>query len=103
VVARVVLHLEALDEIDTEDAMRSIAEGVAEDARRLAAKGKTLGLSGGISVTSVTKDGAIIESTARNPRSSPEHASYPYWVEKGTKRSKARPYLRPAALKYRTP
>lgn len=99
--ARVVLHLDAVDEIDTEDAMRKVAEEIAADARRLAPKGKTLGLSSGISVTEVTKDRAVIESTARNPRSSPENASYPYWVEKGTNRSKARPYLRLAALKYR--
>jgi hypothetical protein len=103
VVARVVLHLEALDEIDTEPTMRELAEDIAGDARVLAAKGKTLGLSSGISVTEVSKDRAVIESTARNPRSSPEHAAYPYWVEKGTKRSKARPYMRPAALKYRSP
>lgn len=101
--ARVVLHLENLDEIDTEGAMRDLAEGIAADARRLAPKGKTLRLSEGISVTEVTKDHAIIESVAENPRSSPEHAAYPYWVEKGTKRSKAHPYMRPAAYRYRTP
>lgn len=100
--ARVVLHLEALDEIDTEPAMRKIADDVADDARRLAAKGKTLGLSEGISVTEVTHSGAIIESKAENPRSSPENATYPYWVEKGTNRSKAQPYLRPAAYRYRS-
>lgn len=100
--ARVVLHLENLDDLDTEDVMRDIAEDVAEDARRLAPKGKTLRLSEGISVTEVSKDRAVIESHAENPRSSPEHAEYPYWVEKGTKRSSAHPYLKPAAYRYRS-
>jgi hypothetical protein len=101
-VARVVLYLEVLDEIDTEPAMRKIADEVADDARRLAGRGQTGGLAGGISVTEVNRDGAIIESKAENPRSSPEHATYPYWVEKGTGRSKAKPYLRPAAYRYRS-
>jgi hypothetical protein len=101
--ARVVMHPEALEEIDTEEAMRKIADGIADDARRLAKKGKTGGLAAGITVTEVTKDHAVIESTARNPRSSPEHAAYPLYVEKGTGRSKAQPYMRPAAYRYRTP
>jgi NH3-dependent NAD+ synthetase len=102
-VARWVIHEDALDELDTEPVMRKVAEDIAADARRFAAKGKTLGLSGGISVTEVSDSHAIIESTAVNPRSSPEHADYPYFVEKGTHRSKARPYMRPAAYRYRTP
>lgn len=100
--ARVVLHLENLDRIDTEPAMRKIADEVAADARRLAPKGKTLALSEGISVTEVSDRHAIIESTARNKRSSPEHAAYPLYVEKGTSDTKAEPYLRPAAYRYRT-
>lgn len=100
--ARVVLHPEVLEEIDTEPAMRDLAEGIAADARVLAAKGRTLGLSSGITVAEVDGEHAIIHSTAENPRSSPDNAEYPEWVELGTHRSKARPYLRPAALKYRT-
>lgn len=101
--ARVVLHLENLENIDTEDAMRDILEEIADDARRRAPKGRTLRLSEGIRVAEVRNDGGIVESTAANPRSSPEHAEYPLWVEKGTKRSTARPYLKPAAYEYRTP
>lgn len=100
--ARVVINEEALDDIDTEQAMSDILDAIAADARVLAAKGKTLGLSGGIRVASVSRTGGVIESRAENPRSSPGHQEYPYWVEKGTKRSNARPYLRPAANKYRT-
>lgn len=100
--ARVVLYPEVLDEIDTKPAMQDLADAVAADARENAAKGKTLGLSEGIEVTGVTDSQAIIESHATNPRSSPENAEYPLWVEKGTGRSRARPYLRPAAYKYRT-
>ncbi|TFV90391.1 hypothetical protein [Blastococcus sp. CT_GayMR16] len=100
--ARVVVHEDALDQVDTEPTMRRIAEAIASDARTLAEKGRTLGLSSGISVTEVSDSHAIIESTAANPRSSPEHAAYPYWVEKGTRRSKAKPYMRPAAYKYRS-
>lgn len=99
--ARFVIHEEALDDIDTEPVMRDVAEAIATDARMLAEKGKTLGLSSGISVTEVSDSHAIIESTARNPRSSPENAAYPYHVEKGTRRSKAKPYMRPAAYRYR--
>lgn len=100
--ARVVLYEENLDLIDTEPAVRDIADAVAADARRFARKGKTLGLSEGIRVAEVSKDHAIIESTASNPRSSAGHAAYPRWVEKGTSRSRAFPYLRLAALRYRT-
>lgn len=100
--ARVVVYVERLDEIDTEPVMRDIAEAIATDARMGAEKGKTLGLSSGISVTEVSRRRAIIQSVARNPRSSPEHADYPYWVEKGTRRSRAKPFIRPAAYKYRS-
>lgn len=100
--ARVVLHPEVLDEIDTKPTMRDLAEAIAADARAAAPKGATLNLSEGIEVTGVTDSRAYIESHAVNPRSSPEHAEYPWWVEKGTHRSKARPYMRPAAYKYRT-
>lgn len=101
--ARFVIHEEALDDIDTEPVMQSIADDVADDARRYAPKGKTLQLSQGIRVAEVSRDHAVIESTAKNPRSSPEHAEYPYWVEKGTSDTKAQPYMKPAAYKYRTP
>jgi hypothetical protein len=100
-VARFVIHEDALDDIDTEPVMRDIADAIAADARRLAPKGRTGRLAAGIRVAEVSDSHAIIESTARNPRSSEEHAEYPYWVEKGTRRSKARPYMRPAAYKYR--
>jgi hypothetical protein len=100
--ARVVVHEEVVDEIDTEPVMRKVAEAIAEDARIGAEKGRTLGLSSGISVTEVTDTHAVIESHAENPRSSPEHAEYPYFVEKGTGRSRARPYMRPAAYRYRS-
>lgn len=100
--ARIVLHLENLERIDTTDAMRKIAEDVAEDARRFAAKGRTLGLSRGISVIEVRNNHAVIQSVARNPRSSPEHAAYPLWVERGTSDTRAEPFLRPAAYRYRT-
>lgn len=99
--ARVVVHEEALDEIDTEPIMRKVAEAIVADAIVNAEKGKTLGLSTGIRVVSVSDTLAVIESAARNPRSSPEHAEYPYFVEKGTGRSRARPYFRRAGLKYR--
>lgn len=100
--ARVEVHQDALNDIDTEPVMREIAEAVAADARANAAKGKTLGLSTGIKVTAVSDTHAVIESHAENPRSSEGHKEYPYWVEKGTRRSKARPFLRPAAYKYRS-
>lgn len=100
--ARVELHEENLELIDTEPAVRDILEAIAADARRNVRRGRTLGLAEGISVVDVTRNGGRVESTARNPRSSPEHAAYPRWVEKGTRRSRAFPYLRPAALKYRT-
>lgn len=101
--ARWEIHEDAVEDIDTEPIMRRIAEAVAADARVEAAKGKTLGLSTGISVTDVTDRRAVIQSVARNPRSSPEEQDYPYFVEKGTGRSRARPYMRPAAYRYRTP
>lgn len=100
--ARFVIHIEAIDGIDTVPVMRDILQDVADDARQNAVKGKTGRLAAGIRVVSVTRTGGIVESTARNPRSSPENAEYPYWVEKGTGRSRARPYFRRAAYKYRT-
>lgn len=100
--ARVVIHEEVFDGIDTEQALSDLADDIAADARRLAPKGRTGRLAAGIRVASVTRDRAVIESRAENPRSSAGHKEYPYWVEKGTKRSKAKPYLRPAANKYRT-
>lgn len=100
--ARFVIHEDALDDIDTEPVMREIAEEIAADARRLAPKGKTGRLAAGISVTEVSDRHAVIESTAKNPRSSPEHAEYPWWVEKGTSDTKAQPYMKPAAYRYRS-
>lgn len=100
--ARVVVNEENLELIDTERAVRDILEDIAAEARRNARRGRTQGLVEGIRVVDVTKNGGRVESTARNPRSSAEHAAYPRWVEKGTRRSRAFPYLRPAALKYRT-
>lgn len=99
--ARVVVHEEALNEIDTEPVMRKVADLIVADAIANAEKGKTLGLSRGIRVVSVSDTLAVIESTAENPRSSPGHKEYPYFVEKGTGRSKANPYFRRAALRYR--
>lgn len=101
--SRWVIHEENVDQIDTTPVMRDLAGSIATDARMLAEKGKTLGLSGGISVTEVSRTRAVVQSVARNPRSSPEHADYPYFVEKGTSRSRARPFMRPAAYRYRTP
>lgn len=100
--ARVVVYDDVVDDIDGKQVMRDLADAIAADARGLAAKGKTGGLAGGIRVAEVSSDRAIIESTAKNPRSSPGHQEYPFWVEKGTKRSKARPYMRPAAYRYRS-
>lgn len=100
--ARVVIYEGALDDLDGEQVMRDLADAIAGDARDLAERGKTGGLAGGIRVAEVSGDRAIIESTAKNLRSSPGHQEYPFWVEKGTKRSKAKPYMRPAAYKYRS-
>ena len=100
--ARFVIHEEALDDVDTVQAMSDILDAIAADARVGAPKGKTGRLAGGIRVSSISRDGGIVESRAENPRSSEGHAEYPFWVEKGTRRSQARPYLRPAANKYRT-
>lgn len=100
--ARVLVHEQALNDVDTTWVMRDVAEAIASDARRLAAKGATKQLSTGIRVASVSRSHAIIESTAQNPRSNVPHKEYPYWVEKGTRRSKARPFMRPAAYRYRT-
>lgn len=100
--ARVVLYPEVLEEIDTKPAMQDLADAIAEDARMLAPKGETLGLASGIEVSDVTRDHALITSHAENPRSSEGNREYPEWVEMGTHRSKARPYMRPAALKYRS-
>lgn len=100
--ARVVVNKEAVDGIDTEQAARDILDAIVVDARARAPKGRTGRLAAGIRVASVSRDGGIVESRAENPRSSEGHEEYPVWVEKGTKRSKAQPYLRPAATKYRT-
>lgn len=100
--ARVETHEEVLDQLDTKQAMRDILEAVADDARLNAKKGKTGGLVAGIGVEQVTDTGGIVVSRAVNPRSSAEHAEYPYWVEKGTGRSRARPYFRQAAYAYRS-
>lgn len=99
--ARVVVYYERLDEIDTSDAMRKIADAVARDARVLVPK-ETGRLASGISVTEVRNGHAVIQVSARNPRSNDPHKPYPFWVEKGTHKNRAHPFLRPAAYRYRT-
>lgn len=100
--ARFVIHEEAIDDVDTTQVMSDLADAIVVDAKALAAKGKTGHLEAGIRVAQISEDRVVIESRAENPRSSEGHKEYPWWVEKGTKRSKARPYFRPAVNKYRT-
>jgi HK97 gp10 family phage protein len=100
-VARIVVHADALDGIDTEPLMRKLANDVADDARQLAPQ-RTGRLRLSISVVEVTDRRAVVAATAKHPEPS-KSGSYAFYVEKGTSDTKARPFLRPALYKYRTP
>jgi HK97 gp10 family phage protein len=98
--ARIVLHLENLGEIDTEPLLRRLAGEVAEDAKRLAPS-RTGRLRASIHVGEVTDSHAIVEANPRNPDASAGHEPYAGFVERGTSDTPAMPFLRPATYRYR--
>ena len=99
--ARIVLHLENLDEVDTEPLLRRLANEVAADARRLAPK-RTGRLAASIHVAEVTDRHAIVQADPRNPDASAGDEPYAGFVERGTSDTPAQPFLRPALLRYRS-
>lgn len=104
--ARWVLHPEALGEVPTEPLLRHLAEDVARDAEARAPE-RTGRLKLETDVADVHPDAAYVVAKPRNP-SDERHghageAPYAYFVEKGTSRAKAQPFLRPALFQYRAP
>lgn len=104
--ARWVLHPEALGEIRTEPLLRDLAESVAEDAKALA-PARSGNLRESIHVDGVYPNAAYVQANPRNPSDvadgHPEEAPYAAYVELGTGHSPARPFLRPALYRYRSP
>lgn len=100
--ARWVLYPETLNEVPTEPLLRDLAESVADDARRLAPQGATGNLKASIGVDGVYPNAAYVSATPRNESSPPGEQAYAYYVEKGTSRMGAQPFLRPALYRYRS-
>lgn len=101
VASRIRTYPEALDGVTAEPVLRRVAEATAADARRLAPI-RTGRLKASIKVTEVGKWHAIVTADPHNPRAKRDwNKHYAYWVETGTSRMTAQPYLRPATYKYR--
>lgn len=100
--ARWRVYAERVEQVDTSGLLRSLARDVARDAAIEVAK-RTGRASQNIDVTSVSDRRAIVTASPENPRSSPGHREYGAWLERGTSRSEAKPYLRPATYRYRAP
>lgn len=100
-----VLHVENLNEVDTEPLMRHLGGEIADDARRYAPVGKTGNLRKSIRVTEASERHAIVTADPRNPDpdTKPEDKAYAGYVERGTSDTPEHPFLRPAAYKYRSP
>lgn len=99
--ARWVLHVENVDEVDTEPLLRRLAGEIAQDAKRLAPV-RTGRLRESIHVSEVSDSHAIIEANPRNPGNDPEDQPYAGFVERGTSDTPAQPFMRPAAYRYRS-
>lgn len=90
--ARIIVHVDALDAVDPTPVLRRLADEVADDARRI-----------------VPVDTGLLRSSIRvgavTPRSARIHADAPYaaYVELGTRHMRAQPYLRPALYRVRKP
>lgn len=98
--AKVVLHLENVERIDTEGLLRRLAGEVAADAKRLAPR-RTGRLANSIHVAEVTDRHAIVQADPRNPEASAGNEPYAGFVERGTSDTPAQPFLRPATYRYR--
>jgi HK97 gp10 family phage protein len=99
--AKIVLHLENLNEVDTEGLLRRLAGEVAEDAKRLAPR-RTGNLARSIHVSEVDDRHAIVEADPRNHDASAGNEPYAGYVERGTSDTPAQPFLRPATYRYRS-
>lgn len=100
--ARFVIREEVLDDVDTEQVLRNVAEEIAADARRIVAvRSSRTKLS--IRVAAVSKNHAVIVADPKNPRSSPSKKAYGAHLERGTSDTRAQPFMRPAGYRYRTP
>ena len=101
--AKWVLHVENLNEVDPKPLLRKLAEDVARDAKRLAPK-RTGRLAKSIHVAEVTDSHAIVEADPKNPDpgTKPEDKAYAGLVERGTSDTPAQPFLRPATYRYRS-
>lgn len=100
--ARIVVHEDALDEVDPEPLMRRLAEDVAQDMRN-GAPTDDFQLRDSIRVVEVTGRRAVIVAEPRNPKSSTQHKPYAYWVVKGTSDTRANPFMQRATYRYRSP
>lgn len=100
------LHPERIDRVDGSGLMGRLASDVADDMRMLVPKDKQV-LVTGIDITLVTGDRARIESTRPGGGGGwgGDQEQYaeevPYFVEFGTRHSRAQPYMRPAVYRRR--
>jgi HK97 gp10 family phage protein len=99
--ARWVLHVENMNEVDTEALLRRLAGEIAADAKRLAPV-RTGRLRNSIHVAEVSDKHAIVQADPRNPDASAGNEPYAGFVERGTSDTPAQPYLRPATYRYRS-
>lgn len=100
---RFVIHADSLDKIDPGPLLDELAEDVAADMRRLAPvdTGDMVStirvLSYGAKKTRSVVVGGIPGKVTGNP------VDYPVYVERGTSRMAAQPFMAPATYRYRTP
>lgn len=95
--AKWVIHWGNAARINTSPLLRQLAEDVASDARAIAPV-RTGALRAGIHVGAVGEDSAIVVSERHVPGEDP---NVPFYVERGTSKMAAQPYLRPALYRYR--
>jgi HK97 gp10 family phage protein len=97
---RYVIHADSIENVDAGPLLRELAEDVADDARRLAPV-DTGDLVSTIRVLGVSKDKATVAVGGKKGASTGNLVDYAVYVERGTSRMHAQPFMAPATYRYR--
>ncbi len=98
--ARFVLHPDALGQVDTRPLLRHLGEDVAGDMRRIVAVDEGDLLST-IRVDEPTRTAIAVRAGGQRGTATGKMVDYHLFVERGTSRMRAQPFIRPALYRYR--